>query len=163
MAAGCALWVCGLAATLAGCGDELPSSAIACSPEADAGGSILAIDGGHLHPPDPVPVQYQVLVSPYPYDDPALALDGVGSYTAYCVRCHGFDGHGGPDAELYCPRPADLNAANRLHQDAYLFWRIHDGGTASDFRTAMPAYHGTLDDDQIWRVITTIRWRFIDF
>jgi hypothetical protein len=135
-----------------------------CTPMVDSGPMFVAPDGGHYDPPDPVPVQYQVLTNPYGYSDAGLADIGWPIYEQNCVRCHGADGHGdGSDATKYCPRPADLNLSNRLHPDQYLFWRIHDGGVLSDFHTAMPAYRGVLDDDSIWRVITTIRWRFIDF
>jgi mono/diheme cytochrome c family protein len=134
-----------------------------CNGGGDSGVQFKA-DGGHYDPPDPVPPQYQVLTNPYPYDDAGLADIGWGVYEANCVRCHGATGHGdGVDADLYCPRPANLNLSNRLHPDQYLFWRIHDGGDLPGFHTAMPAFGGVLTDDEIWRVITTIRLRFLDF
>lgn len=159
-----------LVAAVGGCADptSTPIStvtfAVSCSVDEVVGGVLTKVDGGHTHPPDPVPAQYRLMSNPYGYDDPALASIGADIYASHCVPCHGADGHGkGPLAERYCPRPTDLHESNRLHEDAYLVWRIHDGGSLSDFQTAMPAYGGTLDDDAVWRIITTIRWQFIDF
>jgi hypothetical protein len=158
-------WIIGcLGLPLAACGHETAEAPPPCVLEGADGGPMTLADGGHIHPDSPVPTEYRVLKSPYGYDDPGLATLGWGLYVADCARCHGLDGHGhGPDAAGICPPPVDLNQANRLHDDPYLYWRIHDGGTRSEFLTAMPGYGDTLGDDGIWRVITTIRWRFIDF
>ena len=118
----------------------------------------------HIHPDDPTPEKYRALTNPYGYSDPKLAALGMPIYAKQCARCHGVDGHAGiPNTVDGGPPPADLNDANRLHDDPYFFWRIHDGGTLANFMTEMPAFKGILTDDDIWRVITFIRWTFIDF
>jgi high-affinity iron transporter len=158
-------WLLGsLGLLFAACEPEAPEAPAPCVIEGLDGGVTTLADGGHIHPDSPVPTEYRVLKSPYGYDDPALASLGWGLYVTHCAQCHGLDGHGhGPDAPGLCPPPVDLNEANRLHDDPYLYWRVHDGGARSEFLTAMPAYGDTLGEEGIWRLITTIRWRFIDF
>lgn len=128
----------------------------------DAGGDREG--GGHMHPEDPTPESYRDMVNPYGYTNPALGELGRATYQAECARCHGADGNGkGTEAANLCPPPADLHVANRLHDDPYFYWLIHDGGTIPGARSAMPAFGQKLDAAEIWRVITFIRWTFDEF
>ena len=123
-----------------------------------------AEDGGHEHPALPIPAAYLGLRNPYGYDDPSKAAIGANLYATQCANCHGASGKGdGPDAGKYTPRPDDLNDANAHHPDPYFFWRIHDGAALACIASDMPGFGGKLSDDEIWRVITYIRFTFLAF
>ena len=58
--------------------------------------------------------------------------------------------------------PADLNHHFHMHPgdgDAYLYWRVSEGGTAEPFRSAgslMPAFKTLLSEEQIWDVLAYV-------
>jgi mono/diheme cytochrome c family protein len=41
--------------------------------------------------------------------------------------------------------------------DAYLYWRISEGGLMEPFNSLMPGWKGMLNDQNIWKIITYIR------
>jgi len=84
-------------------------------------------------------------------------------YRQHCQACHGADGRGtGPLAASLAHRPADLT--NHFHRpphdgDAYLFWRVSEGGTVEPFRgmgSAMPAFKRVLSEDERWDVLAYV-------
>ncbi len=84
-------------------------------------------------------------------------------YRRHCEACHGADGRGtGPLAASLAHRPADLT--NHFHRpphdgDAYLFWRVSEGGTVEPFRgmgSAMPAFKQVLSEDERWDVLAYV-------
>ncbi len=84
-------------------------------------------------------------------------------YNSHCTVCHGDDGQGtGPAAATLAHRPADLT--NHFHgkpgeTDAYLFWRVSEGGLVEPFRSsgsAMPAFKEILDEDERWDVLAYV-------
>lgn len=88
-------------------------------------------------------------------------------YEAHCAACHGTDGQGaGPLARSLGHPPADLT--NNFHTspgngDAYLFWRVSEGGLAEPFRaqgSAMPAFKDVLTEQQRWDVLTYVHTFF---
>ena len=79
---------------------------------------------------------------------PAGASRAERLYYAYCVTCHGQDGHGSWRAALFLIRPGDLAAAARQRPDGYLFEIIKHGG-APIGRPGMPAFGFHLSDDDI--------------
>lgn len=103
---------------------------------------------------------------------------GESIFETQCAACHGVDGQGtGPVAGSLAHRPADLT--NHFHAqpgtgDAYLFWRVSEGGTVEPFRSqgsAMPAFKDILDNEQRWDVLAYIHtffhqglysWREVD-
>jgi Cu/Ag efflux protein CusF len=81
--------------------------------------------------------------------------------------CHGTDGKGtGPAAKGLEHPPADLS--NHFHRapgdgDAYLFWRVSEGGQVEPFKSmksAMPAFKTVLTEDQRWDVLAYVHAEF---
>jgi mono/diheme cytochrome c family protein len=77
-------------------------------------------------------------------------------FHANCATCHGerADGHG-PAATGLDPPPADFRSGAVLaqHSDAYLYFRVSAGKPG----TAMPSFHGVLDETERWQVIAYLR------
>ena len=103
----------------------------------------------------PVPEAYRDLTNPLPADEATLA-QGEAIYQTQCAACHGETGLGdGPSGEALDPPPAPLARTAQHLSDAYLYWRIHDGGAA--LGSAMPAYGSVLSEDEIWAVTHYLR------
>ncbi len=101
------------------------------------------------------------------WDDSAAAARGKMLYEQQCASCHGVGGRGdGPAGAGLAHKPADLT--NHFHTapgagDAYLFWRISEGGTAEPFRSqqsVMPPFKASLDESQRWDVLTYVHQQF---
>ncbi len=103
----------------------------------------------------PVPAEFADLTNPIPADEASIAR-GEAIYQQQCAACHGPTGLGDGDAAATLdPPPAPLARTAQKMDDAYLYWRIHEGGAA--FGTAMPAYGAVLSEDQIWDVVNYLR------
>lgn len=79
-------------------------------------------------------------------------------YEENCSRCHGASGYGdGPAGNDLNPRPANIaNIAKMpMATDGYLFWSISEGGIP--IQTAMPAFKGSLSEEEIWKIIIYLR------
>jgi mono/diheme cytochrome c family protein len=82
-------------------------------------------------------------------------------YAERCASCHGRDGLGhGEGAKALSPSPALLAYMIRrpIAVDEYLLWSISEGG--AQFGSEMPAFKGTLSDDEIWSVVAYMRAGF---
>jgi mono/diheme cytochrome c family protein len=84
---------------------------------------------------------------------------GNALYIANCMVCHGATGQGdGPSSGKLTPAyplPADFTTSHsRSHYDGEFFNWIKSG----KINTAMPAFGGTLTDEDIWNVINYLRW-----
>ncbi len=81
---------------------------------------------------------------------------GAELFRVNCASCHGerADGHG-PAAVGLVPPPVDFRGGAVLAQrsDAYLYYRLSVGKPG----TAMPSFHGVLDETERWQVITYLR------
>jgi mono/diheme cytochrome c family protein len=81
---------------------------------------------------------------------------GARIFQENCATCHGehADGHGSAAVGLV-PPPADFRTGVVLeqHSDAYLYYRLSTGKPG----TAMPSFHGVLDEQERWQVITYLR------
>lgn len=83
---------------------------------------------------------------------------GKDLFEAMCAACHGKEGHGdGPAAAGLDPPPGNIagRAKMPMATDGYLFWTIAEGG--QPIGTQMPAFGGSLEDEQIWQLILYLR------
>ncbi len=102
-----------------------------------------------------IPEAYAELVSDVAADEASIQR-GETIYTTLCISCHGEDGMGtGPAAAEHDPAPAPIARTTRMMSDAYLVWRISEGGVP--FGTAMPVWKDTLSQAQIWDVVNYVR------
>jgi len=79
-------------------------------------------------------------------------------YEQHCASCHGDTGRGdGPAGEHLEPPPANLAAFGGMPMATapYLYWTIAEGG--APVGSVMPAFEGTLDEEQIWRIVAYLR------
>ena len=85
------------------------------------------------------------------------AENGAKLYKRYCAGCHGADGRGG--AHTFMPHIANLTAKDYIEflPDGSLFTVIAEGGAAAGKSGFMPAWRGTLSEQDIKDVITFIR------
>ena len=128
---------------LSACGDQSSSSNFFETQEVS----------GSLDPPE----AFAEFNNPYAGDQ-AAALEGEILYQANCSSCHGFSGEGDGTASAGLePKPQNLAERQSELSDAYLFWRISDGGLMEPFNSLMPAWRGLLAEEQIWQVITYLR------
>ncbi len=103
----------------------------------------------------PIPDEYAGLTNPIEADADSLAR-GKETFTALCVTCHGESGMGdGPAGAALVPPAAPIAQTSQVMSDAYLFWRISEGGIP--FGTAMTPWKGSLDENARWDVINYIR------
>jgi mono/diheme cytochrome c family protein len=79
-------------------------------------------------------------------------------YLGLCAGCHGLDGRGSWRAAMFLIRPGNLADARRMtgHGDQYLFEIIKNGG-APFGRPGMPAFGGSLSDDDIRALVGYVR------
>jgi mono/diheme cytochrome c family protein/uncharacterized membrane protein len=92
--------------------------------------------------------------NPIPADSASIER-GKAVYEANCIQCHGAAGKGdGPAGVELAPTPADFTTQHAaMHLDSDFFYWIKNGKPPS----AMPAFGGTLSDEQIWDVINYVR------
>ncbi len=128
-----------------------------------------ASDGGATHAHQvwtPPPAAYADKKSNRWADVDAIARGGK-IYEQNCASCHGQDGRGtGPLAASLSHPPADLNS--HFHKapgdgDAYLFWRVSEGGVVEPFKSmgsAMIPFKNVLSVDQRWDVLAYVHAYF---
>jgi high-affinity iron transporter len=91
-----------------------------------------------------------------PLTGPDAVAAGASLFRQNCATCHGAGADGrGPASNGLHPPPADFRNGPVLaqHSDAYLFYRLTIGKPG----TAMPSFHGVLDETARWQVITYLR------
>lgn len=102
--------------------------------------------------------EYADLKNPYKTDEEDAISKGEALYQANCSSCHGEQGLGdGPAGASLNPKPSNLARAQKDLSDAYLFWRISEGGILEPFNSLMPAWKALMSEQQIWQVITYLR------
>ncbi len=83
---------------------------------------------------------------------------GKEQYTVLCQACHGATGKGdGPAGGSLTPKPADLTKTAKEASDAYIYWRIAEGGAMEPFKSSMPAHKSTLKEEQIWQIDSYVK------
>jgi hypothetical protein len=100
-----------------------------------------------------VPARMKNLKNPFPSTPEARERAGS-DYTAHCQSCHGPNGDGrGERAERLSIAPADFRDAHAmgLHTDGELFWIVTEG------HKPMPAFRGTMSDEQRWHMVDYVR------
>jgi len=103
------------------------------------------------------PTEYASKTNPSAANADALAK-GKEQYTAICLACHGERGLGdGPAGSALNPKPGNLEDAVKATNDAYLYWRISEGGAMAPFKSSMPAQKGILKDEQIWQIVSYVK------
>ena len=117
----------------------------------------------HKHQNWPTPPEAYANKISHHWGDEGAIVRGKTLYDAHCTACHGADGLGTTALAKTLPHPpADLNHHFHLHPgdgDAYLYWRVSEGGTVEPFKSAgslMPAFKTLLSDDQIWDVLAYV-------
>jgi mono/diheme cytochrome c family protein len=104
-----------------------------------------------------IPEEYANLQNPVQISEESVAR-GEEIYIDQCATCHGDEGMGdGPGGANLDPVPAPLSHTGRMLSDAYLFWRISEGGAMSPFDSAMPSWKASLDEEARWDVINYVR------
>jgi mono/diheme cytochrome c family protein len=85
------------------------------------------------------------------------AKQGAPLYKRYCSGCHGADGRGG--AHTFMPHIENLTKKDYIEfiPDGFLFTVIAEGGVAVGKSGYMPAWRGTLSEQDIKDVIAFIR------
>jgi mono/diheme cytochrome c family protein len=102
-----------------------------------------------------VPEAFAGLVNPITPDAESLTR-GEDIYVTHCATCHGDYGNGdGAGGSSLDPAPAPLAHTSQMMGDAYLFWRITEGGIP--FETGMIPYRDILDEKARWDVINYVR------
>ena len=102
-----------------------------------------------------IPAEYADATNPMPDDSDSLTR-GAAIYATNCASCHGDGGMGdGAAGAALDPAPAAVAHTSQMMSDAYLFWRVSEGGVP--FQSAMPIWKETLDEQARWDVINYIR------
>jgi mono/diheme cytochrome c family protein len=126
---------------------------------------VLAACGGSKNTATPasslerpaVPAEYAGMSNPFGSETSAVAA-GKTIYQRNCVPCHGEQGMGdGPTAGGLNPKPQPLAANQEGLEDAYIFWRISEGGLRAPFSSSMPSWKAILSEQEIWQVISYLR------
>jgi mono/diheme cytochrome c family protein len=122
-----------------------------------------SMDGGHTsggtHIHAEIPADYAKLTNPYSGEAAAIAA-GKTIFETNCATCHGPQGYGdGPTAASLNPKPANLSDRQMMKDlsDAYLFWRVSEGGMMVPFNSVMPPWKNTLTEEQRWQVVNYVR------
>jgi len=103
------------------------------------------------------PDEYSHLENPLA-GNPEAETSGRDVYRIHCVMCHGENGAGdGPAAMSLNPKPESFVTNQDQFSDAYLFWRISEGGLIKPFSSAMPSWKSILSEEEIWQVISHLR------
>lgn len=104
--------------------------------------------------------------------DPARVAAGKRLYEAHCADCHGINLEGQPNWKQRLPNgrlpapPHDDTGHTWHHPNRQLFeltkYGLRPPNVSADYQSDMPAFEGTLGDDEIWNVLAYIQSRWSD-
>lgn len=104
-----------------------------------------------------IPEEYASLTNPAASDGESLER-GAAVYAERCLTCHGENGQGdGPASSALDPAPVAIAHTSQMMSDAYLFYRVSEGGLFAPFNSTMPAWKDILDEQARWDVINYVR------
>lgn len=114
--------------------------------------------GGHGHHGDPgasahwmSPAEEAGRVNPVRATASSIA-EGKQLFQRNCASCHGENADGqGMAGMMLNPKPANLRVMSGVHPDGDFAWKIRQG------RGAMPAWKGSLNEQQIWHLVNFIQ------
>lgn len=79
---------------------------------------------------------------------------GMHTYKALCATCHGtLNGKPSEYGRAFYPPAPTFSQGLPTYKDAELFWIIKHGIR----NTGMPAWGGTLSDEEIWQVVAVLK------
>jgi mono/diheme cytochrome c family protein len=110
----------------------------------------------HIHAD--LPTEFEGLENPFG-DDPAAVAAGAKIFAASCEKCHGETGDGdGPIAAGLDIKPAALSDGEMMTDlsDAYVFWRITEGGAMEPFNSDMQNFL-YYSEEQRWQLVSFVR------
>jgi len=104
-------------------------------------------------------------------DDRELVAHGQTVYEKHCAACHGLRLEGQPNWQTRLPSgrmpapPHDASGHTWHHPDELLFGMTKEGIVPGKYappgyQSDMPAFGGTLSDDDIWAVLAYIKSRW---
>jgi mono/diheme cytochrome c family protein len=104
-----------------------------------------------------IPDAYLSLSNPNSADSASIER-GAAIYTTSCAVCHGDGGMGdGPGATNLDPTVSAIAQTSQMLSEAYLFWRVSEGGQGDPLTSAMPSWKGVLDEQARWDVINYVQ------
>jgi mono/diheme cytochrome c family protein len=104
-----------------------------------------------------IPDAYLSLSNPNSPDSASIER-GAAIYTTSCAVCHGDGGMGdGPGATNLDPTVSAIAQTSQMLSEAYLFWRVSEGGQGDPLTSAMPSWKGVLDEQARWDVINYVQ------
>jgi mono/diheme cytochrome c family protein len=79
---------------------------------------------------------------------------GMHTYKAVCATCHGtFNGKPSEYGQAFYPPAPTFSQGLPAYKETELFWIIKHGIR----NTGMPAWGGTLSDEEIWQVVAVLK------
>lgn len=106
------------------------------------------------------PAPYAGKTNPVKGNADAIAK-GKADYVALCQTCHGATGAGdGPAGAALNPKPAALASIISAESDAYIYWRLAEGGAFAPFNSSMPAQKSFLSEQKIWQIVAFMQGGF---
>ncbi len=104
----------------------------------------------------PLPGEYETYTNTVTADEASLNR-GAALYSANCSQCHGANGMGGGMAADLNPPAPEIALTSQMLTDAYLFFRISEGGAAAPFNSAMPSWKSSLSETDRWDLVNYVR------
>jgi len=103
-----------------------------------------------------VPAPYTSKTNPLTGNSAAIAA-GKAEYAASCSSCHGDKADGNGRNSGSTPKPSNLLQTVKEASDAYILWRISEGGRMAPFNSRMSSFKNFLTETEIWQVVAYLQ------